>query len=52
VVPELNDPSIRELFVSSYRLIYQVSPDVVRVLAFIHSARDFTRSTISDSNPN
>ena len=40
VVPELNDQSTRELFVRSYRLIYQVAEQVVYVLGFIHGARD------------
>ena len=45
VVPEIGDESIRELFVANHRLIYQVAPDEVRVLAFIHSARDFRGRT-------
>ena len=39
-VPEFNDPSIRELFVRSYRLIYQVAEEAVYVIGFIHGARD------------
>lgn len=39
-VPEFNDPTIRELFVSSYRLIYQVTEQAVFILGFIHGARD------------
>jgi plasmid stabilization system protein ParE len=41
VVPELNDPSIREVFVFRYRLLYQVRESTVVVLAFLHGARDF-----------
>lgn len=40
VVPELGEQSIREIFISHYRLIYQVTPDSVSILAFIHGARD------------
>jgi len=40
VVPELGDDSLREIFVSRYRLIYRVEPDAVSILAFIHGARD------------
>jgi len=40
VVPEFNDPSIRELFVGNYRLIYQVAEQAVYVVGFIHGARD------------
>ncbi|MEK6301749.1 MAG: type II toxin-antitoxin system RelE/ParE family toxin [Acidobacteriota bacterium] len=43
VVPELRDRSIREVFVYSYRMIYEVLPSEVRILAFIHGARDFDR---------
>ena len=40
-VPELHDPAIREVFVYSYRLMYQVREDDVRILALLHGARDF-----------
>lgn len=40
VVPEFHDPSIRELFVRDYRLVYQVSESAVHVVGFIHGARD------------
>ena len=42
VVPEFNDPSIRELFVRSYRLIYQIAEQAVYIIGFIHGARDLT----------
>ena len=40
-VPELNDPALREIFVFRYRLLYEVHPDRVRIVAFLHGARDF-----------
>ncbi len=40
VVPELGDPTIRELFVKRYRLIYQVTEQTVHIIGFIHGARD------------
>ncbi|MBI2981552.1 MAG: type II toxin-antitoxin system RelE/ParE family toxin [Deltaproteobacteria bacterium] len=40
VVPEMNDPHIRELFVRSYRLIYQVVESEVHILGLIHGAMD------------
>lgn len=43
VVPELHDRSIREVFVYNYRMIYEVLPNEVQILAFIHGARDFDR---------
>jgi plasmid stabilization system protein ParE len=41
VVPELNDPSIREVFVYKYRLQYEVGDARVLIVAFLHGARDF-----------
>jgi len=41
VVPELNDPSVREIIHGHYRIIYEVlrSPDAVYVLRFWHAAK-------------
>lgn len=41
IVPELDDPAIRELFVFEYRLMYRVEEERVVVVAFVHGARDF-----------
>ncbi|HEX4494915.1 MAG TPA: type II toxin-antitoxin system RelE/ParE family toxin [Thermoanaerobaculia bacterium] len=40
VVPEARSSNVREIPVKSYRLIYEVSPDRVSVLAFVHGSRD------------
>lgn len=40
VVPELEDDSVRELLIGSYRLIYEVDPRSIYVLGLIHGARD------------
>jgi toxin ParE1/3/4 len=40
VVPELDQPTVRELVVGSYRLIYEISDGNVYVLGLIHGARD------------
>ena len=39
IVPEIDDPSVRELFVSRYRLLYRIKGSEVQILAFVHSAR-------------
>jgi len=42
VVPEENNPNIRELFVfHSYRLLYEIFDDKheIQIIAFIHGAR-------------
>ena len=41
VVPELRDASVREIFVKQYRLIYELGPNRVVVLSFLHGARQF-----------
>jgi toxin ParE1/3/4 len=41
LVPETNDPAIREIFVFRYRLMYRVEHARVVVVAFVHGARDF-----------
>ena len=47
IVPEMGDPRIRELLIYSYRLIYEVFPEKVEVLALIHSKRNFIKDFTS-----
>jgi len=46
-VPELEDSTIRELFVSKFRLLYEAREDTVDILGFIHGARDL-RKAVAD----
>ncbi len=39
VVPEKNDPSIREIFVFQYRVIYQIQTSEIHILAVVHGKR-------------
>ncbi len=39
VVPEYEDPAVREIIIRRYRLIYRVGSDRVEVLRIIHGAR-------------
>lgn len=41
VVPELARPNVREVLVYSYRILYEVTPSEVCILALVHGARDF-----------
>jgi plasmid stabilization system protein ParE len=41
VVPEFQWPDTREIFVYRHRMIYQVTPSEVHIVAFLHGARDF-----------
>ena len=46
IVPEIGDANIRELLIYSYRLIYEVFPNKVEVLALIHSKRNFIKDLL------
>jgi len=46
VVPETKEKQIRELFIYSYRLIYQISPEIISILAVIHGNRNITALNI------
>jgi plasmid stabilization system protein ParE len=39
VVPELNDPLVRERFVYSYRVIYRLQAERILVVAVVHGRR-------------
>ena len=40
IVPELNEDAVRELWLYSYRVIYEIKPDhLIEVLAVIHKRR-------------
>src|SRR6266480_3655722 len=49
IVPERNIENIREIFVSEYRIIYEVMPNEVRILTVIHGRRDL-RKILSKKN--
>lgn len=51
IVPEIGDPNIRELLIYSYRLIYEVFPDKVEVLALIHGKRNFMKDFLNKQTP-
>ena len=41
IVPERADPSIREIIVGSYRVIYRLSPDLVEIATVFRGSRMF-----------
>ena len=41
VVEEIGDPTLRELLVYDYRMLYRVHAERVVIEAFLHGARDF-----------
>jgi len=47
-VPEIGDPKIRELIIYSYRLIYEILPHKIEILALIHGKRDFSKINLEN----
>ena len=46
-VPELNENSVREIPLYSYRILYEIKPDnLIEVLAVIHKRRDLQSEEI------
>jgi plasmid stabilization system protein ParE len=41
MVPEMGDPTLRELLVRPYRLLYEVAGDQVQIVGLLHVRRDF-----------
>ena len=48
VVPEREDPAIRELLVEPFRLLYSATEEEVAILGLLHQRRDFTGWDRSD----
>ncbi len=48
IVPEIGEVNIREVIVYSYRLIYEIFPNRIEVLALIHSKRNFTEEFLDE----
>ena len=44
VVPERNQPSLRELFLYSYRIIYRIDEKDIFILTVLHGKRNFPTS--------
>jgi toxin ParE1/3/4 len=41
VVPEVGDPSLREVIHGNYRIVYRVRPDLVEIVTVFHGGRLF-----------
>lgn len=46
-VPEIEDPNVREVLIYSYRIIYEIFPDKIEVLAIVHSKRIFIKDFLN-----
>jgi plasmid stabilization system protein ParE len=40
IVPELREPTVRELLLGNYRLLYEIHDQTIFILGLIHGARD------------
>ena len=39
IVPEFNDPTIRELIVQNYRIVYHIENQQIGIVAIVHGSR-------------
>jgi toxin ParE1/3/4 len=39
IVPEFNDPNLRELILGNYRIVYRLAQDYIEIALIIHGAR-------------
>ena len=46
VVPELNDPSLREVVDAPYRIVYRVGVEALEILTVVHAARQFPTDVV------
>ncbi|MCC5850538.1 MAG: type II toxin-antitoxin system RelE/ParE family toxin [Verrucomicrobia bacterium] len=46
IVPESNDPIIREIILGNYRIVYRVKLELVEILTVYHGARLLDPSTL------
>jgi toxin ParE1/3/4 len=49
VVPEREDPAIREVLAYQYRIIYRLDDESVNIIAVVHGARDL-QNALKDRN--
>ena len=40
VVPDFNDPAVRQVLVGRYRVLYEVHPDAVWIMRVLHTSQD------------
>ena len=46
IVPEIGNGNIREIFIYSYRLIYQIGQSDIEVLTLLHAKQDFPENQL------
>jgi len=40
IVPELNEPDVREMIYQKYRIVYQIKDDIIEIWTVFHSSQD------------
>ena len=40
IVPELNEPDVREMIYQNYRTVYQIKDDIIEILTVFRSSQD------------
>jgi toxin ParE1/3/4 len=50
IVPEMDNPEIREIFIYCYRLIYEIKTEQIQVLALIHVKRNLESDVFDELN--
>jgi len=45
-VPEIDDETMREILIYSYRILYEIKSDQDYVIGIIHGRRDFASSHV------
>lgn len=43
IIPETNDPNMRELIFQNYRIMYRIFQDTIQIIAVIRGSRDITK---------
>ena len=47
IIPEFNDKSLREIFVSRYRIMYEIQVAEIIIIAVVHMSRDLQNIFLS-----
>lgn len=52
IVTEFHSDDVREVFIYSYRLIYEIEPDRISILAVIHGKMDLENALVNNQEEN
>ena len=49
-VPEIDDENVREIFIYSYRILYEIKSEKIYIIGIIHGRRDFISTLVYKLN--